>query len=125
MKVKELMISVIGIILYIAFVLIAEFCVVHINQYASFGAAVIFTLLSLLAISIVVLLQATTNIFRIQWFAPIIAVTFLYLLIVDIMNFLLVRLLSSGMFILMHMAIILLYYVVIAPMILMGIKKED
>lgn len=125
MRIKKTMIASLGVILYIAFVLIAEMCVVQIKHFTSYAAAVAFTLVSFLAISVIVLLQAATNIFKIQWFVPIISITFFYLIAVDVINLFLIKTLSNGMFILIHMGTVLLYYIAITPMALMGIKKGD
>ena len=124
-RVSNVVAASLGIILYVALVLFAELQVVHIDDFASYEAAIAFTAMSFLALTFVVLLQAATGMFKIQWYLPIVVMTAVYLVMVDAIIFFAIGRVSKEVFILMHIGTILLYYIIIAPMILAGRKRED
>ena len=86
-RVSNVVAASLGIILYVALVLFAELQVVHIDDFASYEAAIAFTAMSFLALTFVVLLQAATGMFKIQWYLPIVVMTAVYLVMVDAIIF--------------------------------------
>lgn len=122
---KKYMTSVLSLFLifiYIAIIMYIFFGVVHVNTLVNFQSAIIFELIGFFILTYLVFSNILSKTIKIGFFVPLVIVTIVYTIILDIVNIVLVVTMPHVFFLLINLVLLFIYCLVSIPMYIMGRK---
>jgi hypothetical protein len=105
---------------YMIIILYVMFGVIHINELDNFIAALLFEAIGFLALGAVILGSMFSTPLKIGYLVPLIMVTVIYTLLLDVVNIVFVGIVGSAGFVLIHLVLLFFYCLISIPMYLMG-----
>lgn len=105
---------------YVIIILYVMFGVIHISELDNFIAALLFEAIGFLALGAVILGSIFSTTFKVGYLVPLIMVTVIYTVLLDIVNIAFVARVGSAGFVLIHLILLFFYCLVSIPMYLMG-----
>ncbi|MCR5508025.1 MAG: hypothetical protein K6F34_04985 [Lachnospiraceae bacterium] len=108
------------LIFYIAIVLYVLFAVLDIETAANLIASIVFEFAGILFIALYILTAVNSGGIQVGFLAPLIMVTVIYEIILDVLVFANAATMSPVYFVLCNVVLLFLYMVVSVPMYLMG-----
>lgn len=96
------------------------FAVININNSENFASALIFEIIGFLILVYIILGNIFSNSIKIGYYIPLVMVTVIYTIILDIINIACITTIGSKFFILIHLALFFVYCLFFIPMYLMG-----
>ena len=112
--------SISALIFYIGIVLYSFFAVLHIQALANFGSAVLFELIGFAFLAYFIIVNLSTKPIKTGYFVPLVIVTVIYTVFLDVINFACVMIMPPIFFVLLHLTLLFLYCVISIPMYIMG-----
>lgn len=122
-RTHRLIIAVFLLVLYLVVVLYAFFGVIDYDRAANFWTGLSFAGLSFVLAAALILFNITTGSLKIGFFAPLVAATVIYGLVINAFNFLLMDALSHPLFLLVHLVLLFLYCLAALPLYYMGRRQ--
>ena len=110
------------IFIYIAIIMYIFFGVVHVNTLVNFQSAIIFELIGFFILTYLVFSNILSKTIKIGFFVPLVIVTIVYTIILDIVNIVLVVTMPHVFFLLINLVLLFIYCLVSIPMYIMGRK---
>lgn len=104
----------IGIIMYVFFSLL------HIDLLANFVSAMVFEVIGFLALGYLVLSNILLKQIKTGYFVPLVMVSVIYTIILDVINIAYVATTSQAVFMLLNIVLLFIYCLISIPMYLMG-----
>lgn len=104
----------IGIIMYVFFVIL------HIETYKNFESAMAFEIIGFLLLIYLVMGNLLSKRIKAGLFAPLVMVTAIYTIILDIINIVFVITMPHAFFVLLNFILLFIYCLVSIPMLIMG-----
>lgn len=108
---------------YIGIIMYVMFRILHVDVLANFEAAMAFELIGFLLLTHFVLCGIWTGTIKTGYFVPLMMVTILYTVILDIINFWCVTEMKNVWFVLVHFVLLFVYCMISIPMYIMGRDK--
>lgn len=112
------------LIFYFAIILYILIAVLNADTAKNFVCAVVFQSIGFILLVAIVMSKIVTGAIKIGFFAPLVMVTVVYQILLDVINIGGVLEMSSVMFVLLHLIVLFIYCVIAFPMIIMGAKKD-
>lgn len=116
---KKLLSCFLGIF-YIAIILYIFFAILNINTLENFVSALIFEIIGFCALAFFIFYNIFSKPIKVGYIVPLIMVTIIYTVILDVINIACVASLGHAIFVLIHMVLLFVYCLVSIPMYLMG-----
>lgn len=110
------------LVFYMLIILYLFFGVLHINLLENCFAGMLFQCIGFLILCVLVLGQIVAKPVKTGYFAPIVMITVVYTLILDVLNCWAILLMPTALFFFVHLLLLFAYCVVTVPMYLMGRK---
>lgn len=104
----------IGIIMYIFF------AVLHIEALANFESAMVFEIIGFLLLSYFVLGNILSKQIKVGFFVPLLMITVIYTVILDVINIACIITIPHAFFILFNIVLLFIYCLISIPMYIMG-----
>ncbi len=112
--------SISALIFYIGIILYSFFAILHIQTLANFGSAVLFELIGFALLAYFIIVNLSSNPIKTGYFVPLVIVTVIYTVLLDVINFACVMIMPNIFFVLLHLTLLFLYCVISIPMYIMG-----
>lgn len=106
---------------YIAIVVYVFFAVLHVNELQNFLAAMLFEGIGFVILFVLIVGNIVTRGISTGYFVPIVMVTVIYTIILDVVNMALL-LIPNVYFVLINLVLLFVYCIVSIPMYIMGKK---
>ena len=103
-----------GIILYIFFIIL------HIETLVNFEAAIAFEIIGFLLLTYLIIGNLLTKRIKVGFFVPLVTVTVLYTLILDVLNTVCIITMPHIFFVLLNFVLLFIYCLISMPMYIMG-----
>lgn len=116
----SIFLSISALIFYIGIILYSFFAILHIQTLANFGSAVFFELIGFALLAYFIIVNLSARPIKIGYFVPLVMVTFIYTVLLDVINFAFVMIVPHIFFILLHLTLLFIYCVISIPMYVMG-----
>ncbi len=116
----SIFLSVGALIFYIGIVLFVFFAVLHIENLSNFWSALIFELVGFAFLAYFIIVNFSSKPIKTGYFVPLVLITVIYTVILDVVNFALITIVPDVFFILIHLVLLFIYCVVSIPMFIMG-----
>lgn len=113
------------IIFYCAIILFVMFAVLDVDTQTNFEAAIIFECIGFATLAFLIMTNLMVKQIKTGYFVPIIMVTVIYTIVLDVVNLGLIATLSSELFILVNLILLFMYFLISMPMYVMGSKKSN
>lgn len=107
---------------YIAIIMYVFFAILHIDTLANFGSAMIFEIIGFVLLAYFILGNIFSKPIKTGYFVPLLMVTIIYTVILDIINLALIFSISHVFFVLSNLIILFVYCLISIPMYIMGRK---
>lgn len=107
-------------VFYVAIILYVFFAVLNINTLENFIAALVFEIIGFLVLAYFIFCNVFSKTIKVGYFVPLVMVTMIYTVVLDIVNIVCITSVSSVFFILIHIVVLFVYCLVSIPMYLMG-----
>ncbi|MBQ0028641.1 MAG: hypothetical protein KBS96_08590 [Lachnospiraceae bacterium] len=105
---------------YAVIIMYVLFAVLHVDTLANFIAALIFEIIGIILLGYFVLCNFALKPIKTGYFVPLIMVTVIYTVILDIINMACVATMAHSLFVLINLIVLFVYCVVSIPMYIMG-----
>lgn len=115
-----LVLSAFLLLFYMAIVLYVFFAVIHIDTLANFVSGMAFEIIGFCALACLILGNIFSKPLKTGFFVPLITVTIIYTIILDVINILLIATIGHVFFILLNFVLLFFYFMVSVPMYIMG-----
>jgi len=119
-KYLAFVLSAVSMCIYIALVMVLIFGVVHVNRVANFGVAMIFQSCGFVMLALFVFLGILRKPVKTGYFVPLLIVTVVYVIILNVLCLALVAIIPRFLFIVFNLILLFLYSVISIPMYVMG-----
>lgn len=116
----SIFLSVFALIFYIGIVMYAFFAIIHIHTLANFGSAIIFEAIGFVFLVYFIIVNFSSKPVKTGYFVPLVIITVIYTVLLDIINFAFVAIMPHPFFILLHLVLLFIYCVLSMPMYIMG-----
>lgn len=119
---KGLAVILSGIILifYISIIMYVFFAILHIEALANFESAMTFEIIGFFLLAYFIMDNILSKRIKIGFFVPLIIVTIIYTLILDVINIACVTTMPHIFFVLLNFVLLFIYCLVSMPMYIMG-----
>ena len=107
-------------IFYVTIVLYVFFAVLNIDTLENCVSALIFEIIGFFALAYFICCNMFLRSVKVGYFVPLVMVTVIYTIVLDIVNIAYVASIRSVLFILIHLVVLFIYSLVSIPMYLMG-----
>lgn len=94
----------------------------NIDETDNFGTAIIFEIIGILLIAFFILGGILSESISTGYLVPLIMVTVIYALVLDVINIVMARTMSSNFFVLVNLIVMFVYCMISIPMYVMGRK---
>ncbi len=108
---------------YLGILMYVFFAVNHIEKMINFSSAMIFEIIGFLLLGYLVFGKLLSKRIKTGFFVPLVAVTVIYTIILDVINLICVRTMSHEFFILLNLVLLFVYCIVSIPIYIIG-KNE-
>lgn len=105
---------------YIAIIMYVFFAILHIDTLENFEAAMVFEIIGFILLAYFVLGNIFSKPIKTGFFVPLIMVTVIYTVILDIINIALIITMPHTFFVLINLIILIVYCLLSIPMYIMG-----
>lgn len=105
---------------YFALIMFVFFAVLHINLFVNFGSAMAFEIIGFVVLAYFVMGNILSKPIKTGFFVPLIMVTVIYTLILDVINIALVLMMPHALFVLANFILLFIYCLISIPMYIMG-----
>lgn len=105
---------------YVAIIMYVFFAVLHIDALANFISAMTFEIIGFCLLTYFVLGNILAKPIKIGYFVPLILVTVVYTIALDVINLACVATMSNVFFVLVNLVLLFIYCLVSIPMYIMG-----
>lgn len=109
---------------YVAIVMYVFFAILHIDALANFESAMVFEIIGFVLLAYFVLGNILSKSKKTGYFVPLIVVTVIYTIVLDIINLALIILMPHVFFVLTNFALLFIYCLISIPMYIMGRRYE-
>lgn len=116
----SIFLSVSALVFYIGIVLYSFFAILHIQTLANFGSAIFFELIGFALLAYFIIVNLSARPIKTGYFVPLVMVTVIYTVLLDVINFAFVMIMPHIFFVLLHLTLLFLYCVISIPMYIMG-----
>lgn len=106
---------------YIVIIMYIFFGVIHDNAGDNFITALFFEFIGFMLLAFLVMVNILAKLIKTGFFVPLIMVTVIYTLILDVLNMVLIGI-NHRYFLLVNLVLLLIYGVIATPMYIMGRK---
>ena len=107
-------------VFYLAIILYVFFVVLNINTLENFVPALIFEIIGFLALAYFIFFNMSLASIKVGFFVPLLMTTFIYTIVLDVINIAYITSVDSVFFTLIHLMVLFVYCLVSIPMYLMG-----
>lgn len=107
-------------VFYVVIILYVFFGVLNINTLENFVLAMIFEIIGFLALAYFIFSNMFSNPIRVGYFVPLVMATVIYTIVLDVINITCITVMSSVFFMLIHLVVLFVYFLVSILMYLMG-----
>lgn len=107
---------------YAAIIMYVFFAVLHIHVLTNFISAFVFELVGFVLLAYFILSSIVTKLFKTGYLVSLILITFIYAVLVNVLNLVGVTMIPHTFFVLLNMFVLFLYCVISIPMYIMGRK---
>lgn len=107
---------------YIGIIMYVFFAVLHIQIFANFESAMIFEIIGFLLLSYFVMSNLLSKRIKAGFFVPLVMVTVIYTVILDVINIVCIITMPHVFFVLLNVVLLFVYCLVSMPMYIMGRK---
>jgi hypothetical protein len=107
-------------VFYVAIILYVFYAVLNINTLENCVSALVFEIIGFIALAYFILCNMFSKPIKVGYFVPLLMVTVIYTIVLDIVNIVCITSVSSAFFTLLHLVILFIYCLVSIPMYLMG-----
>lgn len=107
---------------YIGIIMYAFFEVLHIPEYTNFVSALVFEMIGFLILAYVILGNILSRRIKIGFWIPLIMITVVYSIILDVINMVYINAVKSSLFILLQLVLLFVYCLLSIPVYIMGRK---
>lgn len=121
-KRKVVALSVFLLAFYMAIVMYVFFAVLHIEVLANFGTGMFFEILGFIILSYFVLSNLLSKRVKTGFFVPLIIITVIYTIILDVINMVFIIVMPHTLFVLLNIVLLFVYCLISMPMFIMGQK---
>ena len=108
---------------YIGIIMYVMFRILHVDVSANFEAAMAFEVIGFLLLTYFVLCGVWMTNMKTGYFVPLMMVTILYTIILDVINFWCVTAMKNVWFVLVHFVLLFIYCLISVPMYIMSRDK--
>lgn len=108
------------IALYIVIILYVFFAVLHVDILANFLSALVFEIIGFILLAYFVLGNILSKSIKTGFFVPLIMVTVIYTIALNIINLVLITLMPTTFFILINFILLFIFCIISIPMYIMG-----
>jgi len=108
------------IALYIVIILYVFFAVLHVDILANFLSALVFEIIGFILLAYFVLGNILSKSIKTGFFVPLIMVTVIYTIALNIINLVLITLMPTTFFILTNFILLFIFCIISIPMYIMG-----
>lgn len=108
------------LIFYITIIFYVFFAVLNINTLENFVPALIFEIIGFLVLAYFVLGNMFSNSIKVGFLIPLLMITVVYTIVLDVINIACITSVGSVFFTLIHLVVLFVYCLVSIPMYLMG-----
>ena len=105
---------------YIAIVMYVFFAILHIDTLANFESAMVFEIIGFVLLTFFVLGNILSKPIKTGYFVPLIIVTVIYTVILDLINLSLITTMPHAFFVLTNFILLFIYCLISIPMYFMG-----
>lgn len=113
------------VVFYFAIILYVLFAIQHINTLDNCVAALIFEFIGFVALGYFVMNGVWLKHIKIGYFVPLVLMTILYTIALDIVNIACVVSVKTTTFVLINLIILFIYCLISIPMYVMGMKYKE
>lgn len=121
-KRKVVALSVFLLAFYLAIVMYVFFAVLHIEVLANFETGMFFEMLGFIILSYFVLGNLLSKRVKTGFFVPLIIITVIYTIILDVINMVCIIIMPHTLFVLLNIVLLFVYCLISMPMFIMGEK---
>ena len=107
-------------VFYVTIILYVFFAVLNINTLENFVSALVFESVGFIALAYFIFCNLFSKPIKVGYFVPLVMVTVIYTIVLNIVNMACVAVMSSVFFTLIHFVLLFVYCVVSIPMYIMG-----
>ena len=107
---------------YFFIVMFAFFKILHIDLFENFFVAIIFEVISFAILSCLVFVKMLGKQIKTGYFVPLVIVTVIYMIIINLMNFVGIAFVPNVFFTLIHLVVLFVYCLLSIPMFIMGLR---
>ena len=107
---------------YIFLIMYIFFAILHIDELANFGSAMVFEIIGFFLLVYLVLRNIIFKPIKTGFFVPLIMVTVVYTILLNIINLACVTVMPHAYFVLINFVLLFIYCLVSVPMYIMGGK---
>lgn len=108
------------LVFYIGMIMYVFFSLLHIDTLVNYVSAMVFELIDFLVLGYLIVSNILSKHMKTGYFVPLIMVTVIYTLILDVINIAYVSTVSQSIFILINIVLLFIYSLISLPMYLMG-----
>jgi hypothetical protein len=105
---------------YVAIILYVFFAVLHLDTLENFISAMIFEMIGFIALAYLILRNIFLHPIKVGYFVPLLIVTLIYTIVLDIINIAFVTSTGNVIFVLINLVVLFVYFLISIPMYLMG-----
>jgi hypothetical protein len=105
---------------YVAIILYVFFAVLHLDTLENFISAMIFEMIGFIALAYLILRNIFSRSIKVGYFVPLLIVTLIYTIVLDIINLFFVTSTGNVIFVLINLVVLFVYFLISIPMYLMG-----
>ena len=105
---------------YIVIVLFTFFAVLHIDVLSNFLMALVFEIIGFVLLAYFILGNVWSKSLKVGYFVPLLMVTVIYTILLDVINMLFVATMIKSHFILVNLILLFVYCMIAIPMYVMG-----
>lgn len=111
------------LVFYIAIILFVFLEIIHIDTLKNFWIGMIFEFISFLVILFLILGNIMSKNLKVGYFIPLVMVTIVYSLLVNILNMALIATITISFLLLLNCVLLFVYCLIAIPMFVMGKNK--
>lgn len=107
---------------YFFIVMFAFFEILKIDLLENFFTAIIFEIIGFAILACLVLVKILSKQIKLGYFVPLVIVTVVYTILINLMNFVGITFVPNAFFTLIHLVVLFVYCLLSIPMFIMGLR---
>lgn len=105
---------------YIAIIMYIFLGILHIDVLQNFVAGIIFEIIGFVLLAVIILNKFILKPIKTGYYIPIVVITIIYTIFLNLLNILAISIMESSVFILLHLILLFAYCLLSVPMYIMG-----